>query len=122
MSKKTKHYILKKGVRMSYILNGEPVNLLGDGKGTVELNDGQAEAFKDKFQGESDDAVDFDEPVLAGGQSLDGSDINQAAEEGMASNDEAGTAEAVAAAKEEGSEKAAGNDKAPAPVGGAVKK
>lgn len=116
MAKKTKHYILKKGMRMSYIQNGEPVNFVGDGKGTVELNEDQAAAFKDKFSGESDEPVEFENPTLAGGQTLEGTDINQAAEEGMASNDEDADAKAT-----EGTDKKAGGDDAK-PAGGAAKK
>lgn len=59
MAAKTKHYILKKGVRMSYVDGGRPINLVGDGKGTVTLEEGQAEAFKDKLSGESAEVVEF---------------------------------------------------------------
>lgn len=99
MTKSTKHYILKQGTRMSYILHGEPVNFVGDGKGTVELNEDQAKAFKDKFSGVSDKAVEFGSPVLVGGQTLEGSDISAAAEKGMASNGSTDAAKAVSEAK-----------------------
>mgnify|MGYP003529670888 CR=1 FL=1 len=60
---KTGHYILKQGARHSHILFGEPVEFVGDGKGTIELNHDQAAAFKDKLIGESKEAVAFEPPA-----------------------------------------------------------
>lgn len=58
----TSHYILKKGARHSHIINGEPVEFVGDGEATLELSDAQAEAFKDKLVGKSDAPVEFKAP------------------------------------------------------------
>jgi len=42
-------YLLKKGAKHNCIINGEKVMLVGDGKVTVELNDAQVKAFRDRL-------------------------------------------------------------------------
>lgn len=62
-STKTSHYVLKKGVRHAFILNGEHATTVGDGVGTIELNTDQAAAFKDKILSEAKGPVEFEAPA-----------------------------------------------------------
>lgn len=54
------HFVLKKGMRHSHVINGAFAEIIGDGVGTIELNVEQAEMFKDKIASQSKEAVDFE--------------------------------------------------------------
>ena len=45
-----KHYVLKAGRKHSYVQGDEAHNVVGDGKGTIPLNDTQAKNFADKIE------------------------------------------------------------------------
>lgn len=49
---KVGHYVLKEGVKHSFIIDGERVRVVGDGKGTVPMSEKQADNFKEKIKGE----------------------------------------------------------------------
>lgn len=64
MAAKTKNYILKKGMKMSYVEGGVAKKTVGDGKGTVALTEDQAAAFKDKLSGEAAEAIEIAPAII----------------------------------------------------------
>lgn len=103
-----KHYVLKAGLKHSYIDNGEPFNVKGDGKSTIPLTATQADAFKDKLDGEPlKEAVPFPRTFGSAFSDVDAANTHDAVAsgepvEGMSSG-------ASAAAGSEQTDAAAGN-------------
>ena len=96
---KVGHYILKPGVKHSFIIDGERVRVVGNGKGTVPLSDKQAENFANKIEREADKEDRLPDRVAA---------EEEAAAEAEKANEEA--AKELAKEREAQAKKAEGGD------------
>lgn len=81
------NYVLKRGLKHSYVINGERVNVVGDGKGTIPLSPEQAKNFAGKLESTSP----------SNGELL----LNTSAEAGPATADTVATQASNEEAKEE---------------------
>jgi hypothetical protein len=84
-ARKTKSYIVKKGLEITHIKDGEHQTVTGDGSATVDLTEEQAVAFGDKLEGEADETTQTErnmrnaQTIVVGEETGGAATINEAA-------------------------------------------